>query len=47
MKIKEKAKWDLVALGEVMLRLDSGNKPVHTTRQFDEWEETQSTEMVR
>ena len=31
-------RWDLVALGEVMLRLDPGVGRIHTTRQFDVWE---------
>src|SRR5215469_18075476 len=35
---KEKCKWDLVSLGEVMLRLDPGNVRVATTRRFDVWE---------
>ena len=30
--------WDLVALGEVMLRLDPGAGRIHTTRHFDAWE---------
>jgi len=31
-------RWDLVALGEVMLRLDPGVGRIHTTRGFDVWE---------
>jgi 2-dehydro-3-deoxygluconokinase len=31
-------RWDCVALGEVMLRLDPGNLRVHTTRSFQVWE---------
>jgi len=31
-------RWDLVALGEVMLRLDPGEGRVATTRQFTAWE---------
>src|SRR6478672_8462198 len=31
-------RWDCVALGEVMLRLDPGNLRVHTTRAFQVWE---------
>jgi hypothetical protein len=40
MKIKQAAdcRWDLVSLGEVMLRLDPGAGRVHTTRHFDVWE---------
>ena len=30
--------WDLVALGEVMLRLDPGEERIHTTRHFRVWE---------
>jgi 2-dehydro-3-deoxygluconokinase len=31
-------KFDLVSLGEVMLRLDPGEGRLHTTRRFDVWE---------
>lgn len=31
-------RWDLVALGEVMLRLDPGNTRVRTARSFQAWE---------
>ena len=39
-QIKQAAdcRWDLVALGEVMLRLDPGVGRIHTTRHFDVWE---------
>ncbi len=37
-KPKEQCKWDLVALGEVMLRLDPGDGRIHTTRTFQAWE---------
>jgi 2-dehydro-3-deoxygluconokinase len=39
-QIPEKAgrRWDLVALGEVMLRLDPGETRIHTARQFRVWE---------
>jgi 2-dehydro-3-deoxygluconokinase len=37
-KSKENCKWDLVALGEVMLRLDPGDARIATTRQFHAWE---------
>jgi 2-dehydro-3-deoxygluconokinase len=37
-KPKQECKWDIVALGEVMLRLDPGDKRIHTTRNFDVWE---------
>src|ERR1700748_2084043 len=35
---KEECKWDLVSLGEVMLRLDPGDVRVATARQFNVWE---------
>jgi 2-dehydro-3-deoxygluconokinase len=35
---KEQRRWDLVALGEVMLRLDPGDERIHTTRTFRAWE---------
>ena len=39
MNIKtENCKWDLVSLGEVMLRLDPGNDRIWTTRNFRVWE---------
>src|SRR5881409_1512042 len=40
MKIKprESCRWDLVSLGEVMLRLDPGDSRVSTTREFKAWE---------
>ncbi len=31
-------RFDLVSLGEVMLRLDPGEQRVHTTRSFQAWE---------
>src|SRR5678809_1706410 len=31
-------RWDIVSLGEVMLRLDPGDGRVHTTRNFRVWE---------
>jgi 2-dehydro-3-deoxygluconokinase len=37
-KPKEKCKWDLVSLGEVMLRLDPGDMRVATAREFRAWE---------
>lgn len=37
-RAKDRCRWDLVALGEVMLRLDPGNERVATTRQFRAWE---------
>lgn len=40
MNIKQKSscKYDLISLGEVMLRLDPGDGRVRTTRQFQAWE---------
>jgi len=37
-KSKRSCRWDLVSLGEVMLRLDPGPGRVHTTRSFQVWE---------
>jgi 2-dehydro-3-deoxygluconokinase len=37
-KPRESCKWDLVSLGEVMLRLDPGDERIWTTRQFKAWE---------
>lgn len=37
-KSKDNCRWDLVSLGEVMLRLDPGDKRIHTTRNFQVWE---------
>ncbi len=38
LKIRENCRWDAVALGEVMLRLDPGDGRIHTTRTFQAWE---------
>src|SRR6267143_6370620 len=40
LKIKPKTgcTWDLVSLGEVMLRLDPGDERISTTRHFRAWE---------
>jgi 2-dehydro-3-deoxygluconokinase len=35
---KGKCQWDLVSLGEVMLRLDPGDSRITTTREFRAWE---------
>ena len=35
---KSECRWDVVSLGEVMLRLDPGEGRVHTTRTFQVWE---------
>ena len=37
-KPKDKCRWDLVSLGEVMLRLDPGDTRIATTREFRVWE---------
>jgi 2-dehydro-3-deoxygluconokinase len=37
-KPKQSSAWDLVSLGEVMLRLDPGDQRVSTTRNFRAWE---------
>ncbi|HVQ29583.1 MAG TPA: sugar kinase [Vicinamibacteria bacterium] len=37
-KSRESCRWDCVALGEVMLRLDPGDMRVHTAREFRVWE---------
>ncbi|MCI0338479.1 MAG: sugar kinase [Acidobacteria bacterium] len=37
-KPKDQCKWDLVALGEVMLRLDPGDGRIHTARELKVWE---------
>ena len=37
-KPKSKCKYDIVSLGEIMVRLDPGEERVHTTRHFRAWE---------
>lgn len=37
-KPKSNCKWDLVSLGEIMLRLDPGDSRIATTRAFRVWE---------
>src|SRR5882762_5107068 len=37
-KSKLNCRWDVVSLGEVMLRLDPGDSRIHTTRTFQVWE---------
>src|SRR5947209_9904826 len=37
-KDRSACRWDLVSLGEVMLRLDPGEGRIHTTRRFQVWE---------
>ncbi len=38
LRAPERCRWDLVSLGEVMLRLDPGDGRVATTRTFQAWE---------
>jgi len=38
LKPKQQCAWDLVSLGEVMLRLDPGDERIATTRHFRVWE---------
>lgn len=38
LRARTDCKWDVVSLGEVMLRLDPGEGRVHTTRTFQVWE---------
>ena len=38
LKPKSECRWDLVSLGEVMLRLDPGDSRIATTRTFQVWE---------
>src|SRR3954447_10651171 len=37
-KTKRECLWDLISLGEVMLRLDPGDGRISTTREFRAWE---------
>src|ERR671912_2287998 len=37
-KDRQQCRYDLVSLGEVMLRLDPGDGRIHTTRTFQAWE---------
>ena len=34
-KSRQDCRWDLIALGEVMLRFDPGERRIWTTRQFE------------
>jgi 2-dehydro-3-deoxygluconokinase len=38
LQIPDRRRWDLVALGEVMLRLDPGEGRIHAAREFRVWE---------
>jgi len=37
-KTKVECKYDIVSLGEIMIRLDPGEERIHTTRHFRAWE---------
>jgi len=37
-RAEDAGRWDLVALGEVLLRLDPGEQRIHTARSFQAWE---------
>jgi 2-dehydro-3-deoxygluconokinase len=37
-KPKSRCKYDIVSLGEIMIRLDPGEQRIHTTRHFKAWE---------
>jgi len=37
-KAKDSCQYDLLSLGEIMLRLDPGEGRIHTTRNFRVWE---------
>jgi 2-dehydro-3-deoxygluconokinase len=37
-KPKSQCKYDIVSLGEIMIRLDPGDRRIHTSRRFDVWE---------
>jgi len=37
-KPKSECKYDILSLGEVMIRLDPGDQRIHTTRTFHVWE---------
>lgn len=38
LRSRDECRWDLVSLGEVMLRLDPGDRRISTTRSFQVWE---------
>jgi 2-dehydro-3-deoxygluconokinase len=38
LKPKSQCKYDILSLGEIMIRLDPGDTRIHTTRQFRAWE---------
>src|SRR6056297_1285204 len=38
LKPKQDCKYDILSLGEIMIRLDPGDGRIHTTRNFRVWE---------
>ena len=38
LRAESECKYDILSLGEIMLRLDPGEQRIHTTRQFKVWE---------
>jgi 2-dehydro-3-deoxygluconokinase len=46
-RIKSAAAWDAAALGEVLLRFDSGDRPVRAARHFEVWEAGGEYNVVR
>jgi 2-dehydro-3-deoxygluconokinase len=38
LRSESECRWDLISLGEVMLRLDPGEGRIHSTRRFTAWE---------
>src|SRR5215211_1291492 len=38
LKPESECRWDIVCLGEVMLRFDPGDERIHTARNFRVWE---------
>jgi hypothetical protein len=45
-KTADDCKWDILSLGEVMLRLDPGDTRVARTRQFQVWEKAAANTML-
>jgi hypothetical protein len=40
LKPAENCRYDIISLGEIMLRLDPGDGRIHTAREFKAWEAT-------
>jgi len=38
LKPAENCRYDIISLGEIMLRLDPGDGRIHTAREFKVWE---------